>query len=520
MKINLFLIESELREFVVSRHISSPPYELTLDGFCCWTDEESALRPETLYVIGAENLNKLSGRELESKRISFLILGTPPAVWKDSPADYLAVSGDMPLPTLVNRVEGAFRRYRQWEDRLQQCLDQGEGLREMAAASEKLIHNCIYIQGAFFQALLVYTPSDCEDTPEIRDYLSINTEKDGGFIAPEEIYELISDENYKKAVQAQHPTMFDGLYSYRTLYYNLRNDGLFVARLMIDEVVEPITEKDYALIVILGHYFEKYLAKGEKNEFTRIAGVEEMMQGLLHHVLLPEPKIVAVLEKLGWDPHDQYLCLLLRTKIQGDPADVLPPLAADLTRILGSYCYTILDERIIFVCNLSSLRRDAADWSASIVPELRNRLVSGCVSSSYRDFKNLFYYYNMTKVLETVGTSKDPDKWFYFFHQYYADCFLQISLQRTLPEVFVPDPLKAVVNYARQKGTELTNSLRVYLNNERNLAKTARDLYVHRNTCMQRIGHIEKILGLSLDDPDNRLMLLLAFRIMERERTE
>ena len=61
--------------------------------------------------------------------------------------------------------------------------------------------------------------------------------------------------------------------------------------------------------------------------------------------------------------------------------------------------------------------------------------------------------------------------------------------------------------------SELVRTLDAFLAASGNAAKAAQALFVHYNTLRHRLGVIEQILSLSLDDPDARLSLGLALRV-------
>jgi len=61
--------------------------------------------------------------------------------------------------------------------------------------------------------------------------------------------------------------------------------------------------------------------------------------------------------------------------------------------------------------------------------------------------------------------------------------------------------------------TELIRTLEAFLASSGNAARAAQALYVHYNTLRHRLGVIEHVLGISLDDPDARLSLGLALRV-------
>ena len=47
------------------------------------------------------------------------------------------------------------------------------------------------------------------------------------------------------------------------------------------------------------------------------------------------------------------------------------------------------------------------------------------------------------------------------------------------------------------------------------VSETARRLFMHRNSLIKQLAKIRKILQIDLDDPNARLMLSFAFRILE-----
>ena len=66
-------------------------------------------------------------------------------------------------------------------------------------------------------------------------------------------------------------------------------------------------------------------------------------------------------------------------------------------------------------------------------------------------------------------------------------------------------------------GTQLNETLRVYLQNHQSATKTAAALYIHRSTLLYRIEKIEAALKSDLTDPDELLYLMLSFYLMDQE---
>ncbi len=69
---------------------------------------------------------------------------------------------------------------------------------------------------------------------------------------------------------------------------------------------------------------------------------------------------------------------------------------------------------------------------------------------------------------------------------------------------YVEENIGDLLKYDEDYKQELTLTLKVFLDNNGNLAHTAEELFIHRNTLLKRISRIEEILGLSLKDASAR----------------
>ena len=58
----------------------------------------------------------------------------------------------------------------------------------------------------------------------------------------------------------------------------------------------------------------------------------------------------------------------------------------------------------------------------------------------------------------------------------------------------------------------------VPLRNERIMSKTSAELFMHRNSVMYRIEKIKQLIVSDLDDPDNRLALLISLEVAKAKK--
>lgn len=82
-------------------------------------------------------------------------------------------------------------------------------------------------------------------------------------------------------------------------------------------------------------------------------------------------------------------------------------------------------------------------------------------------------------------------------------------------EDFYNTTLKVLSDYDKKKSTELVKTLEAYFKYNGNLTRMSEKLYTHYNTILYRIGRIEEITGLKLDNSNDRLNLEIALKIKQ-----
>ena len=75
-----------------------------------------------------------------------------------------------------------------------------------------------------------------------------------------------------------------------------------------------------------------------------------------------------------------------------------------------------------------------------------------------------------------------------------------------------PDGLKKLKAHDENSQVSYLETLRVYLDNNLSVTKTAAALYLHRSTLLDRLAHITQMLGCDLKDPDFCLTLGILLR--------
>jgi DNA-binding PucR family transcriptional regulator len=74
----------------------------------------------------------------------------------------------------------------------------------------------------------------------------------------------------------------------------------------------------------------------------------------------------------------------------------------------------------------------------------------------------------------------------------------------------------AIQSYDAEHGTAYAATVLAYLAANSDVAAAARRLNVHPNTCRYRLARAEEISGITLSNPDERLLLWLQLRLSDQ----
>ncbi len=114
-----------------------------------------------------------------------------------------------------------------------------------------------------------------------------------------------------------------------------------------------------------------------------------------------------------------------------------------------------------------------------------------------------------------IATDNAQKRFFYQFGDYWIYNLISAGT-KAAPVVyrnsFLYRSVEKLREYDALHHTNTLNLLRIYLENERKATVVSAMLHMHRNTVLYHIEKIESILGVSLDDPEVRLKLHLAFK--------
>ena len=119
-----------------------------------------------------------------------------------------------------------------------------------------------------------------------------------------------------------------------------------------------------------------------------------------------------------------------------------------------------------------------------------------------------------------LAQTRDAGQKLSFFRDHVLSCMLDACLNELPVESLLTQGLRALIDHDRQKGSEYLHTLDLYLQNETSVSRTAEALFIHRSSLLKRLDKIYRLLGTTLDTPEQRLYLRLCLELLRKANKE
>lgn len=214
------------------------------------------------------------------------------------------------------------------------------------------------------------------------------------------------------------------------------------------------------------------------------------------------------LHGLGWVDHSQmqlFVCASCTNDIIG---------ISTISRIIKNYYPEIYDfsyeNTFAFIVNYCLTDKDRFLSYLTDLLKAQNAFC-GC-SLLFSDLFSLKQnYLQACSAIEfgphTAGSINDSHE--------YALVYIQKQLKTSLEIDMISPIIGKLRAYDEAHGTDYYETLKIYIKCERDQTRTARELFIHRNSLVYRINRLKEMLGFDLDNDKERLYLILSFFIAD-----
>ena len=427
-------------------------------------------------------------------------------------ANLIRIPDSASVIDLFNKIQEIFDRYDRWDEQLKDFLRKGNNLTSMLDCSFPVFGNPVLVQASDFSLL---AHSSVIDENAALHHL----------IDPAVGFETASaeklDPEYRELQNKKEPFLMPSYYTgSRQLCVNLYEHGVFSCRVMLSEEMAPLSSEQAALLAHLSEYLQAVLQRNEEAHSGSGHSLGKILEDIIMERLTDYTAIDNRLSEYGWFSSHYYCCLSLTRSVdreEGLSGNYLCHYLEEM--IKGSCAFPYGDDILVFV-NLSRYDRTIDQLLTALTPFLRDSLLKTGASSTIRGTIDLRYSCLQARTAQEIGNKYENYRWVHRFEDisltYLCDCCI-----RDMPShMVVSQKLLTLHRYDEKHHSDYCDTLRTYLESEKNAVQSARKLFIHRSTFLYRLDRIQEIVPIDFNNEDELFYLLLSFRILDLKEKE
>ncbi len=501
MKISMLMLLDRIAASVNRHSLGDMPAELVLSGALPYLPGRP-MQPDHAYVISAADALHLpdSGRNL-------LIIYGDENDYSAPDFPHIVLRKSVDFGTALALVLEAFERYNHWYETLQDELAGVPDLSRICTIGCELLENPILL----FAPDHTLAASGKLDLSRGTTYL----EAKGGsvFALTDEAYwAIVGRPEYTDDVEIGQVTYMANPLGGNTLYTNIVCRQLEY-RLCVNDTSRPFTPGDMQICKIISDTLQTAMEMDHSREGSAKADLCDLFRDLLDRREVENESGVAILSAWNWVRYDRFICLVMEKTnqnlrfVSNDQY-----ICSKLEELLSDVCTFIHDGRLICMIHLGgSLTADSIQERLEVF--LRDNIFTVGISDEFEDVSKSADYYKEACIAISEGMEKHAPLLFHRFSDHALTHLCKCGFDGLPPICYCERNVRRL-STLQDSRVDYCETLRTYVENDRNLLRTAELLHIHRTTLFYRLNKIKEELDVDLDDPDTRLRMWISFKLL------
>ena len=501
MRLNADILFDNLSQFVRVEYYGHGKTERTLRRPELSDGANREFKPDQIYIALAD---RLPADPVFGDGVVMICVGSKPSIaYLVGKCVCFFIRDGTDLFTVFNLVQQIFNKYDDWDSGLRDILDGTASVKEMIELSFPIIENPIVVIDSDFH-YLAYS-----DVIDERAELYIYRPDENGNLKQNTVSQSISYESTYMANTKPIQMTIEGI---DYLIFNLYEKSVYAGNMTISYNLRRMRASDMAQAQHLVQAIEGSFKKHSKILSGRLNILNRIFQDLLNGFQMDSTKR----QQLEGGHFDgQYLCVNMR---MGYRAHSKVPVGYFCNIIEGSFAGAVAFEyesSIIAFINLKKIHCTESRLIDNIKVLLVEMNLKAGISHPFTNLSMARLYYRQACAAFEMGSAISPDISCYLFDDYVLFYMMSHCMGEFPMELLFPKGIDRLVEHDQISHASYVHTLRTYLNNNMNITKTAKDLFLHRSTLLERLKRIENMLQADLSDADQRLRLLIILKLIE-----
>ncbi len=143
----------------------------------------------------------------------------------------------------------------------------------------------------------------------------------------------------------------------------------------------------------------------------------------------------------------------------------------------------------------------------------RQQEIYAGISNAFEKITHLSSYYKQCLRAIELGVVSEDKPNLFVYGDYYLKHITNLFSEKESPDTFCHPKLKVLFKYDKKHSAQLAYTLYMYLISERNVAYTAENMFVHRNTINYRLKKIDSLVNIDYENYSERQYIILSYEL-------
>ena len=421
----------------------------------------------------------------------------------------LEFSKDISPFDLFNSVQEVFDIYDNWDNQLQNILNDGGSIEDMVDIAFDIFNNPVIIFGAD-HSILSYTPiakqlpdiSVLVNPGELYDYLNL--------LKLDPLFNMVRD--YKDPFL--YPSHITGR---RSIAANIFYHQKFTYRIVISESITEFRDGD---IELLGHFRKYVKLLYEKNDIlssNKPHTLSQVFLSILSKEMFDYSEINLFFKEFKWLSEHNYFCMTIIVSCLDVQNLTSNSICSRIESLIPNSCAFLYKDNIVVFVNLTLSSACQDQITSSFFTFLRDGYLKCGISNTFTDFVDIRNYYKQARISLDIGLRRRTNYWMHKFEDV-VYMYIGKSCTSELPTHLVcSKKILFLKEYDEVNSTDYYVTLRTYLENHLNAVKSAKQLFIHRSTFLYRLDRIKELVHINFGDFNLLLYISLSYTLLDEK---
>lgn len=390
------------------------------------------------------------------------------------------------------------------------ALFSDQGLQSLIDTASQIFGNPLYfgdLQGKYLAISSGVSPDD--------EFFRLESKR--GYISSEGMDFIRKSKIEEKVRELGQPYYFyHPMIRQGTLIDAVHIQDIPVGHLMLQEANQPISEYDSILL----HRFSRLVAMElQKNSFfSNNKGVmySYFLADLLRNSESNSAAIKERLTTLGYQLKEYIYLLVIPSSIYHTSDLKTEIIIQNLRMILPGSLYVIYEDSIVFLITKEKYQGLSEFETNRLSSFLGSSKLKAGISNYFGNLTEASRFYKQAISAVEIGMDMNPELPIYYYRDYYLYEILKVYKKTDSELRYLIHPgLMTLFQYDQEKGTDFLLTLRAYLKTPMHTAEVAKELHIHKNTLLYRLGKIKEITRCDFLVGEEYMMFNFSIKIME-----